>query len=107
MAYTDSYALANNATFLEQVRMAALYAAIQIVSETPSASNRVDEKRHALAEAVLVDGCTTKLPAIAYACAANNASGGGLTSSSVDGDIQFIVNSLWSGLAGVSAADSK
>lgn len=105
MAYTDQSTLAADATFMARVRVAALWAAIQIVGEVPTAFNRMDEKRHLLANAVLIDGCLAKLPAIAYAVAANNAGGGALTSQSLDGDIQFIVNSLWNGLAGVSSAE--
>jgi hypothetical protein len=105
MAYVDQYTLANNATFLQQIRIAAVYAAIQIAGEASPLYGGAYDKRHALAAQVLSDGCTAMLQPISYAVAANNASGGALTSQSSDSDIQFIVNSVWGDVAGVSAED--
>ena len=98
---TELLTLAGDATFRGKIRMAALNAGLAVMGETSSGKGLVDQKRGAFAAAVLADGCSAKLDAVAYAAAAY----GTLTGSSTDGDIQFVVNSIFSDLATVNGAD--
>lgn len=93
--------LAQDSGFRAKVRMAMCSAALDVVGEAPDADNIKDEKRHRLGMAVLVDGGAAMLDAFAYAAA----SVGTLNDQSADGDIQFIVNSIWSDMAGVSGSE--
>ena len=68
-----------------------------VVGETPINRGETDAKRQRLGRDVLVDGCTLKLEAFAWAVAAF----GTITALSTDSDIQFVVNSLWGDLSGV------
>jgi len=101
MAYTDQAALAADATFGGRVRVAMVTAAIQVAAEAQgSQDSAVYAKRQILANAVLLNSGSSYLDVFAWAVAENAA----ITGSSVDGDIQFQVNSVWNAVAGVRAA---
>ena|SRR3990167_10258012 len=97
MALTDLYTLAIDATFKQKVRMAMMSAALAIIGED-STTGKTLEKRQALGVSVLADGGATKLDAFSYAAAGY----GTLTGTSTDSDIQFVVNSIWNDLAGIT-----
>ena len=97
MAFADQASLAIDSLFRTKVRIAALFAAIAVVGETPKNRGETDAKRQRLGRDVLIDGCAAKLDAFAWAVAAF----GTITALSTDSDIQFVVNSLWDDLSGV------
>lgn len=101
MALVDLAALAVDDTFKSKVQIAICSAALNVMGEDPTNSNRQDEKRSRLAEAVLSDGGESKVSAFAFAAA----SFGTLTGASPDSDIQFVINSIWSDMAGVTGSE--
>jgi len=95
--------LATDSQFLIKVRVAIVKSATAVVGEAPAnpANTTKDDKRHALGEKVLA-GPASLLPLFAEACAAL----GTLTTTSTDADVEFTVNSIWDGLAGVTGAEA-
>ncbi len=102
MALLDQAALAANADFRSRVRAAAMVAALDVQGETPLNHGEVDEKRQGFAQQVLADGCLAKLDAFVWAVVVNPA----ITGASLDGDIQFTVNSVWSDLSGITGVEA-
>jgi hypothetical protein len=102
MAFSDQYTLANTATHRQKVQIAMCKVATMVVGEAPTASNRRDEKRHALGVAILADGGVSKLDAFAYACGGI----GTLSGTSTDNDIEFVVTSVYSDIAGVTGGEA-
>lgn len=101
MSFATQYTVANDATFKQAFQMALCLAAEQIAAEAASAHNKVDEKRHALAATVLVDGGTARLQSFMNtAVVVSN-----LVTSSTDAAISNSLASIWNAMAGVSAAD--
>jgi hypothetical protein len=102
MGFQESYDLLSDSGFQIKVREAMVKSALAILGETPAspANTTLDDKRHALAEAVLVD---IDMYAVRFreACA----SLGTLTTSSTDADVEFTVSAVWNDMAGVSGAD--
>jgi hypothetical protein len=98
MTYADQAALAIDTAFRARVRMAVVTAAKDVMGETQPGSDAEYGKRQALAAHVLTDGGSADLERFAWAVTSNAA----VTSSSLDSDIQFTVNSLWDDLAGVT-----
>jgi hypothetical protein len=73
-----------------------LQAAVAVAAEAPSDDTRKDSLRATLATNVLNDPLG-HVDRFAWAVASNTA----VSYSSADGDLQWTVNSLWDGLAGV------
>lgn len=101
MSFASSYTVANDATFKQAVQMALCLAAEQIAGEAATAHNKLDEKRHTLAMAVLVDGGVAKLQAFMNAAVPV----GNLTTSSIDSVVSNTIASIWNAMAGVTASD--
>lgn len=104
MAYIDLNVLALDATFRSRLQPAMCAAANNIAAEVASAHNRVDEKRHTLAAAVLIDGGVAKLTAFAFGAVSVNPTWTTAAPPS-DAAIDTALASIWNNLAGVSAAD--
>lgn len=96
MALSDQAQLARFDGFRDRVLVAAVQAAGDVASEEPSGDQRKDDLRKTLATNVLNDP-DGHLDRFAWAVARNVA----ITFASTDSDIQFTVNSLWDGMAGV------
>jgi hypothetical protein len=96
MPLIEQAQLARYDGFRDRVLLAAVQAATQVSAEEPSGDQRKDDLRATLATNVLNDpeGYRDRF---SWAVAQNPA----ITFASNDGDIQFTVNSLWDGLAGV------
>jgi hypothetical protein len=95
----DAAALARHTVFRDRVRVAALRAAVNIASEAPSGDANRDGLRSTLATNVLADpdGYTDRF---AWATITNaTVADAGLAAP--DGDIEFVVASVWDALAGV------
>ena len=103
MAYVDQAALAQDTVFRNKVRIAMVTAAVLIGGEAQAGMDTTTYgKRQNLAAQVLLSaGGGNWLDAFSWAIAQNAA----VTSSSVDGDIQFTCNAVWNDLAGVSGLD--
>ncbi len=108
MALKDQAALAADATFQSQVRMAALNRASSFMQQAATVHNISDTKYWALAQAVLADGCVTMLPRFAWAIAAfpNFPFVIATPPTAVDADVITAVNNIWSRLAGITPADA-
>lgn len=101
MAYVDQYALGEDATFQHRVQVALLVAAKDVQGEaqgTYTVSQHA--KRQQLARSVLFDP-VQYVVRFARLVATNPV----ITASSVDGDLQFTLNTLWDDMAGVDASD--
>ncbi len=109
MALKDQAALAADATFQSQVRMAALNRASSFINQAPTIHNLSDTKYWALAQAVLADGCVAMLPRFAWAIAAfpNFQFTVGPPPTAVDADVITAVNAIWSRLAGITPAEAQ
>lgn len=102
MAFTDQAALAADSTFGSRIRVAMMTAATQVASEAKgSMDDEVYDKRQQLARQVLTSAGLNTLDMFVWAVVTNVA----VTGSSTDSDLQFTVNSVWSGLAGVRVTD--
>lgn len=101
MAYTDQATLANNSTFISRVQVAMMTAAIQIGAESEGSDATVENKRQQLVAKVVVGGGVNTITMFVWAVVTNAV----ITSSSLDSDIQFQVNSVWNTLAGVMPSD--
>lgn len=103
MGFLEQSVLARNPTFRERVRVAVVTAAQQIGGEAqadmPEAAYL---KRQRLAADVNASGGEAMAQVFAWAVAANPA----ITMESVDSDLQFVVNSVWGDVAGVTALDA-
>ena len=100
MPYSADFSLATNQTFLNQLQMSMVHAAVQIVSEAATTKNTIDLKRNALAKAVL-NGPTTYLNPFAFACVET-----GLAGTPTDAQVDTAVSSIWNGMAGVTSHDA-
>jgi hypothetical protein len=96
MSLLDQAQLAQHAGFRDRVLVAAVKAASAVAAEAPSGDARTDSLRSTLATNVLNDP-QGHVERFAWAVVQNAA----VTFDSVDGDIEFTVNSLWDGMAGV------
>ncbi|MGZ0147156.1 hypothetical protein ACXJJ3_08800 [Kribbella sp. WER1] len=96
MSLLDQAQLARFEGFADRVLVAAMQAAADVAAEAPSGDQRRDSLRKTLATNVLNDpeGYHVRF---AWAVARNVA----ITFESTDSDIQFTVNSMWDGMAGV------
>ncbi|GII89629.1 hypothetical protein Ssi03_76190 [Sphaerisporangium siamense] len=101
MAYIDQANLAADATFQLRLKVAMATAATQIAGEAKAQmSDAVYAKRQALAADVLRQPAKW-VESFAWAVTSNAA----ITAASLDSDIQFTVNSMWSDIAGVTGTD--
>jgi hypothetical protein len=101
MAYLDQAALAADVDFQSRVRVAIVTAAVDVMGEAKGAmTDTVFNKRQVFAYQVLGNSLGY-LERFVWAVVANVA----ITGASVDGDIQFTVNSLWGDLSGVVITD--
>ncbi|MGW5720767.1 hypothetical protein ACWEVP_31660 [Amycolatopsis sp. NPDC003865] len=90
----DIHDLAQNPAFIRRVTSSAVFAAVQVGGEEYDGTQyRI--MRRALARNVITDAETWGA-VFAWGVAANPV----ITVDSVDGDIQFTVNSLWDAVAG-------
>ena len=94
MAFIDSIALANDQNFRNRCEIAMIAAAQSVASEATSTANHVS--RAALAKAI-ENNPSAFVMAFALGVAANPA----ITTASVDSDLQFSVNAIFNGIAGV------
>lgn len=107
MAFTDQYALGQDATFKERIAVAMLKAAAAVQAEDPAglavppgfpgAKDALHAARSRLALAAIADP-TTYAARFAAVVAADPTTAG-ITGSSTDDDLLFTINSLWSSLA--------
>jgi hypothetical protein len=88
--------LARHAGFRDRVLICAVQAAVNVAAEAPSGDQRKDSLRATLATNVMNDPLG-HVDRFAWATAQNAA----ITYESADGDLQWTVNSLWDGMAGV------
>jgi len=96
MSLLDQAQLARFDGFRDRVLVAAVQAAADVASEASSGDTRKDSLRATLATNVLNDPMG-HLDRFAWAVARNVA----ITFASSDSDIQYTVNSMWDGMAGV------
>jgi hypothetical protein len=102
MTFQSSADLATHNGFRERVRVAMVTAALNVAAETPSGNATLDAKRAILATRVLGPDQVAFLDSFSWVVGANvSISITGL--DTVDGDIQFAVNSGWNAVAGVTA----
>ncbi len=111
MALVDQFALASDAEFQSQVRMAALNYATVAILKAPAVGkgNRADEKIWALAQEVLRDGCLGDVQRFAFGLAAYPGFVflPGPPPTAKDADINSAIITAWPLLAGVTAADQN
>lgn len=97
--YLDRAALAKHEGFRDRVRIAMLITAVNVAAEAPSGDQRKDDLRAALATNVLADP-VAYTERFSWAAVTNpTVADGGLNSP--DGDLEFVMASLWDGIAGV------
>ncbi|MFF1820378.1 hypothetical protein ACFVWG_23940 [Kribbella sp. NPDC058245] len=96
MTLLDQGQLAHLQGFRDRVLVAAMQAAVAVASEPSSGDSRKDNLRATLATNVLNDPLG-HVDRFAWAVVQNTA----VNFISADGDIQYTVNSLWDGMAGV------
>ena len=94
MAFIDSIALSNDQNFRNRCEVAMVVAAQNVASEPTSTTNHVS--REALAKAI-ENNPAAYVMAFTLGVVANPA----ITTASTDSDIQFSVNSIFNGIAGV------
>lgn len=101
MPFEDSSELAKNEVFRGRVQVAMSTAAKDIVGEViTSGDEEKHRKRHLLGHAILLSP-NNYLDAFVKAVVTNQV----ITEASLDGDIQFTVNSVFDDLAGVLITD--
>lgn len=103
MTLVETYTLANDATFRQKVRCAAVAFGQTVMGQNPTTYNRVDEKRQSLAALVLADGGLAMLDRIAYgvACRISPAN----VTTPTDAEIQTGVQQGWNDLALINGGE--
>ena len=96
MAYSADFTLTSNAAFQNQVQMSMVKAAVAIATEARTVRNTVDQKRNALAVAIL-NNPTSQLTRFIYAAIET-----GLSGTPTDAQVDAAISSIWNGIAGVS-----
>ncbi len=99
MSYAADFSLATNSTFVNQVEMSMVKAAVAIASEAATANFQKDQKRNSLARQVL-NSPNTFATLFAFAAVET-----GLTGTPTDAQVDGAVSGVWNGLAGVSSHD--
>ena len=92
--YAQAYALAQNVSFQEQVRVAACNAAIAIQAEATSTANHTNRANYAK---LVLNSPESYAPLFAAAITSNDFA---LTTSTADATVQNDVNAVWNALAG-------
>lgn len=101
MAYVDQYDLSQDPAFRKKIYVAMATAAINVAGEAQqSLSDSAYSKRQTLAHQVL-RAPNDYVEQFSLAVTQNAA----ITGSSLDSDIQFTVNAVWSDMAGVTGLD--
>lgn len=100
MAYAADDTLSNDATFRGKLRMAMVNAARQIAGEARTVRNTVDQKRNALAVAVL-----NNPPAYLDRFVHVAIEAGALVTGSTDANLDTAIAGAWNFLAGVTTQD--
>lgn len=100
MGFIEQDELVYNPSFQIKVRVAMVTAALAVVGETPTISAAGTTKRHELGVGIL-NNVAAYEERFRRAVAANAA----ITADSVDSDIQFTVNQVFSDIAVVTAAE--
>lgn len=101
MPFLNDYAVSQDVDFRKRLRVAMAKVALAVVGEAPSTNGARDEKRHRLGVAVL-NSPDPHLDRFAYAVVAP----GTLSLASTDGDIEFMVTSVFSDLAGITQREA-
>lgn len=96
MALIDQAQLARHAGFRDRVLICAVQAAVNVAAEADSGDARKDSLRATLATNVMNDPLG-HVDRFAWSAAQNAA----ISYNSPDGDLQWTINSLWDGMAGV------
>ncbi len=104
MAYSDDYALSQDVTFQNRVRMAMMKAAITIMSESATAYNAQTEVLRTNLATSILQNPTLYIFSFTQASIEAGASGSPLTSASSDGNIDVAIASVWNGVAGATQA---
>lgn len=104
MSYIEVADLAEAASFRTRVKVAIVTAAVNVLAEdTSSMTETKASKRNALATAVLTDP-QSFADRFAWPVVANpSIAANGLASP--DGDLAFVVSSVWNAMAGVNSTD--
>jgi len=106
MAYSDDYATATDAPFRNRVLMSISKTAASVAGETPTAKNRVEQKRHSLTvdvfSALYAGDSALLIDRFIYTAVPVSS----LTTSSTDTNIDNSISSIWNDVAGVSGADN-
>ena len=102
MTYTEMAAMAADATFRSKVRCAALSYAQVVMGEDPTAHNRRDEKRQALAAATIADGGSAMIDRFAWGTATRP----GFSATPTEADIDYAIQTGWDDMALVTGAES-
>jgi hypothetical protein len=101
VSYATQAALAEDTAFQARVRVAIVTAAVDVMGEAKGVmSDTVFNKRQSFAYQV-ISNSNGYLDRFVWGVVANVA----ITGASVDSDIQFTVNSLWSDMSGVTITD--
>ncbi|MCA1685081.1 MAG: hypothetical protein LC745_03685 [Planctomycetia bacterium] len=93
MAYIDQYDLSDDTVFRKRVRIAMLTAAANVQAEATSTANHTNRANYAK---LVLNAPDAYIAAFSQATCTNAA----ITSTSLDGDLQFEVNSIWNAMAG-------
>jgi hypothetical protein len=99
MAYLDNIATARHELFRGRVRMAAVKAAVDIAAEAPSGDTRRDNLRGTLATNVLNDPAAFEERFVWAALTNPTIAGAGINAP--DGDLEYVMATIWDALAGV------
>lgn len=101
MAYAADFTLSSNATFQNQVQMSLVKAAVAIAGEARTVRNTVDQKRNALAVAVLnAPNNSAQLQKFVFAAIET-----GLSGTPTDAQVDTAISAIWNGIAGVTIQD--
>jgi len=101
---TNIGALCKDQVFQEQIRVAAVSHAVQIMQSPPTDHGAADDLRWGLARSVLADGCTADLQRFVYGigCTPGFSSVQGDTLGANDPAIASAMVSQWDYLAGIT-----
>lgn len=104
MAYVDDFALSQDETFQNRIRMSMIKIALTVAATAPSTDAVVDQKRNTLAANVL-NNPDAYVARITMAAIEEGAGSGPLTSGSTDGNLDTAIAAIWSFVAGVTTRD--
>ncbi len=101
MTLNQTVAVADDTTFQQQVKCAAVAYALVVLGEAIPSNTIVETARQQLAQQTITDGCAALLPRFTWAIANSNAGTFTLndTTSTNDGMINSAMGNLWSKIA--------